>query len=274
MKSGLCECFKGALKGPCKHKALVAHQYKMKNFEILPKENEKMRAFYHFLGTGIEHESSWFRPLLEEEDIPQVDWNDNLVSNENENETEQMSVESNTSSEQVEMNMSDSKSESESQSDDESNEEIITRLKKSLFCFIYKIQNRIDKDKQQYTKAVDAFIKQCDKISDTNDAVIQKVLFTFAKDVVQTVKKGKKKNSGQIPVQNTAKSRRKVNHRGSGPSQMGRPSNEQSLQIQLLVESEDEILSHSQPKKKKEKPKHPHNLSASVAANRAAEKKH
>ena len=36
IKNGLCECPRGALKGPCKHKGIVSHKYKIKNFEILP----------------------------------------------------------------------------------------------------------------------------------------------------------------------------------------------------------------------------------------------
>jgi hypothetical protein len=54
IKIGLCECPRGALKGPCKHKGIVAHKYKIKNFEILPEENPKMRAIYNYLGTENE----------------------------------------------------------------------------------------------------------------------------------------------------------------------------------------------------------------------------
>ena len=80
IESGLCECFRGFLKGPCKHKAAVVKKYKMKNFDVLPEDNEKMRAFYHFIGTGVERASGWFRPLLEESSFPPSDWNDNQFS--------------------------------------------------------------------------------------------------------------------------------------------------------------------------------------------------
>ena len=43
IKKGTCECRQGSQKGPCKHKSLVAQEYKMKNFEILPPENQEMR---------------------------------------------------------------------------------------------------------------------------------------------------------------------------------------------------------------------------------------
>ena len=61
----------------------------------------------------------------------------------------------------------------------------------------------------------------------SNDARIQKALFTFAKYVV--LKKEKKKNAGKIPLQSSANSRRRSKNRGSGPSQSVRPTKNQSL---------------------------------------------
>ena len=86
------------------------------------------------------------------------------------------------------------------------------------------------------------------------------------------LKKGKKKNAGQIPVQSSAKSRRRLKHRGSGPSQSGRPTKDQSLRIQLQIDSEEDMILYSQPSRKKSKAKNPHSIAAAVAANRAAEK--
>ena len=66
----------------CSYTAVVK-KYKMKNFDVLPEDNEKMRAFYHFIGTGVERASGWFRPLLEESSFPPSDWNDNQDENGN-----------------------------------------------------------------------------------------------------------------------------------------------------------------------------------------------
>ena len=54
----------------------------------------------------------------------------------------------------------------------------------------------------QFRKAITAFIKQCNILSESNNTRIQKSLFTFAKD--NAWNKGKKQNAGQIPVQNSA----------------------------------------------------------------------
>ena len=47
----------------------------MWNFDVLPQENEKMRSFYYFLGTGVQREAGWFRPLTEGVPFPEPDWN-------------------------------------------------------------------------------------------------------------------------------------------------------------------------------------------------------
>ena len=68
------------------------------------------------------------------------------------------------------------------------------------------------------------FVKTADNITEGSDARIVKALHTFGKEMVQPSDKGRRKNSGKIPVQNTAKSRRRIKHRGSGPSIPGRPT--------------------------------------------------
>ena len=77
MKAGLCECFKGFLKGPCKHKGAVSLIYKLHNFDALPQQNENMRSFYHFLATGTQKDIAWFRPINGENSFPELHWEEN-----------------------------------------------------------------------------------------------------------------------------------------------------------------------------------------------------
>jgi hypothetical protein len=99
-------------------------------------------------------------------------------------------------------------------------------------------------------------------------------LFSFAKDFVQTIRKGKRK-SMKIPVQSTAKSRRTIKHRGRGPSIAGRPTKNQRLRMQLQVLEDEDFVRHSIPSaKSKKKKKKPHSLAEAVAANRTGERKH
>ena len=110
-------------------------------------------------------------------------------------------------------------------------------------------------DIYNYENAVKSFTKQADKLS--GDASIQKALHTFAKDVVSAVKKGRRKNDGNIPVQNTAKSRRRIKQRGAGPSQQGRPTKEHNLRLKLFVGEKEDYVSHKLHNKKHKKVKHP-----------------
>ena len=57
-----------------------------------------------------------------------------------------------------------------------------------------KVEDRFNKDKIHYETAIKAFINQERRLN--GDLGIQKSLHTFAKDVVNAVKKGRKKNSG------------------------------------------------------------------------------
>jgi hypothetical protein len=128
-----------ALKGPCKHKSIVAHTYKMNNFDILPKQNEKMRAFYYYLWTGIQHESTWLRPLVEEEQIPTVDWNEDTGHETNKEGMEDKSTESEIFEEEVDMSITaSSKPESEGTEDD-SQLELMAFFKKKYL--LLNIQN-------------------------------------------------------------------------------------------------------------------------------------
>ena len=145
IKTGLCECMKGILKGPCKHKSIVAKTYKMKN--------------------GIERDSDWFRPLLEEQSVPLVDWNVSI----NEEEDEDMSIKNDSFEEQANMSIRKSLQSESDEEEDTSSTELLAQLKKSVFCFLFKVQNRFGHDSEQYKKAINAFIKQCDKLSDGND---------------------------------------------------------------------------------------------------------
>ena len=260
-----CECKQGASKGPCKHKSLVVNKFQLKNFEVLPKDNPEMRSVYYYLATGENKDPAWFRPIDKEESVvPLVDWEENI-------ENPQDDQISNESIEHMDVDESTQNSSESNEFDFDNSGDVLSDFKKSIFNLLVKVEDRFNKDKLNYESALKAFIKQEGKLN--GDTSIQKSLHTFAKDVVNAVKKGRKKNSGTIPVQNTAKARRTYKHRGAEPSQMGRPSKETS-RTQMIVEQEEEILAHSIPNRSKKKTKYPHNLSAAVADNRAGEKKH
>ena len=68
------------------------------------------------------------------------------------------------------MDIDDGVSDDEESYDDESDEEdvndnTLANFKKKHINLIYKIEDRFEKDKGNYEKAINAFIKQADKIS-------------------------------------------------------------------------------------------------------------
>ena len=88
----------------------------------------------------------------------------------------------------------------------------------------------------------------------------------------------KRKKSGMIPVQATAKSRRLFKLRGSRSAIQGRPRLAQRLVVQLAVDDDDldggEVRHKLPSKKKRLCPSSEHNLNNVVKANRRPSKKH
>ena len=82
--------------------------------------------------------------------------------------------------------------------------------------------------------------------------LLLKSLFTFGKECFMTQRKWKK-NSGRIPVQSTARSKRRIKHRGAGTSISGRPTKEQSIRVQLQVNEEEDFVSFQIPSRNKAK---------------------
>ena len=78
-------------------------------------------------------------------------------------------------------------------------------------------------------------------------------------------------NTGPIAIQ--PKSRRTYQLRGSGPSQQGKPTQEEARRQQLNILEDSEALYTSLPTKK-QKTAHPHNLELSVSQDRRPERKH
>ena len=75
-----------------------------------------------------------------------------------------------------------------------------------------------------------------------------------------------------MPVQSTAKARRKFKERGSTVSQPGRPHNEVARRTETFITDTDENTWHSLPARKRPRLQLEHSLSSAVSNNNA--KKH
>ena len=151
--------------------------------------------------------------------------------------------------------------------------EIINKLKVSIGNVVDKIENRISQDPVGYQNAIEAFTKSCDKLANSNDSTIQNTLQNFAKPAFMAAHRKVRHNAGPIAVQPKSKSRRTYQLRGSGPSQQGRPTQEEARRQQLNILEDSEVVYTSLPTKK-QKTAHPHNLELSVSQDRRPERKH
>ena len=123
----------------------------------------------------------------------------------------------------------------------------------------YQCWTEIWKWPQTFYKSNQIFCEKGRKKWTASDACFQKALIRFSR--------GRSKKGSRIPVQVTVRSRRKIKHRGSGPSIPGRPTNKQSLRLQMQVYEDEDFVAHSIPSRSKTKWKQPHSLASAVASN-------
>ena len=69
MDLGLCECPQGMLKGPCKHKHVLAEKCQVISADVIPNHNPHVRAFYRSLATGESRDANWYRSLNEQDEV-------------------------------------------------------------------------------------------------------------------------------------------------------------------------------------------------------------
>ena len=119
------------------------------------------------------------------------------------------------------------------------------------------------------------FEKHVERLPATTDSALQKSHCSFVETSAPALSVTKRKKGKYINVQATSRSRRAIPLRGSRAAYFGAPTKAQQLKAQLCVTETDEVFGHKLPgMSKKKKKKHPHDLMKSVAAGRAAERKH
>ena len=64
MDLGLCEC-----SSLCKHKQIVATHFNHISSDLIPEQDPRVRAFYHYLVTGKQQNANWYRPLTQQDAI-------------------------------------------------------------------------------------------------------------------------------------------------------------------------------------------------------------
>ena len=253
-----CECFRGCLRGPCKHKAFLVRKYNLESLEILPTpEMIKLRKVFYFIGTGKVINDDWFRTLSGKNKPEDFEIE---LGTENNNDLEEEEI-----PDVPDINFDE---------DSEDEEEVLEELETCLHEFCSRIRCDYKKDKDGYKKAIAKFVTTTKKLTTAKDLTVQHAMHTFGKEAYKPAVAGVKHNSGVIPIQPTSLSRRAFKHRGSGPSQSGRPTKDVTKKRkQMNVLEDDENIRFSLPPEKRKK-SYPHSLSNSTSSGRRDERKH
>ena len=190
-----CSCYQGRFHGPCKHKLLVSETFQLSCFDVIPVNNPEVRERFMYLGTGKSIPLDWFLPLQEEATI---DDRPEGVGIDIESQTMRAETPGNPNNDDRLESMDDnfnihedkaSKTESQTMEDEENDnfetdtnddvENALNSVDSILDKLREKLKKRIPSDCKGYKKALEAFSKQIDKLPQTEDATIQKALFSF-----------------------------------------------------------------------------------------------
>ena len=204
MELRICSCPDGRLKGPCKHRKIVASSQNLPSFDVIPNCSPQMRAIWMEIGTGKQTPISYFQPLSDPNGRPcensRLDLNRKL---ELEESTEAFENTSDMSLGVIE----------------EPTAERVDRAKAKLDEILENIRSvyteRMKEDICGYEKALKSFENHVTRMPKTNDAALQKALFCFGESVTMAISVQKRKKGSKIPVQVTAKARRRYKIRGS-----------------------------------------------------------
>ena len=239
----LCECPRGMLRGPCKHKQVVSAEFEIATPGVIPSSDSvtdsKLRAFYHFVATGAMKDINWYRPLSNSDEmkIPDFDGCDIFsfmrvcgegnyhVRHEETAHNHMLPVQIDPSSpmKYVTYDADGVKLMDEETIQGLSKEELIEYFKKSVQKFTENLTARVDEDFEYYEKAVLCFTKNLQTVQKSTPGMFTKAMYTFAKETNFSAKKGRK-SGRNIGVNNTHKSRRAFKVRGSGSAPKGRPT--------------------------------------------------
>ena len=167
MDLSVCQCPTGMLRGPCKHKQVVAEHFKIVSSDLIPENDPRIRAFYHYLATGTRQNTSQYRQLnqedLNEDDssntadifgFMRTESSTNQLSSHEANYSDKENGGGDILEESIDM---DIELDSEPLTDTETTKE---EFRVAIVDFKDEVLKRIDEDPLNYSKCVRSFTKQ------------------------------------------------------------------------------------------------------------------
>ena len=206
----ICSCPNGILKGPCKHRKFVASSQNMLSFDIIPESSPEMRSIWMELGTGRKTPPEYFLPLSD----PDEPSNENVerLSAENIARASDRDLEAEN---QMEIDQNRESGDGIEQDPSERIDKAKSKLDSLLRSINEMYSERIPHDVDGYEKAIRTLENHLNRFPSTNDAALQKALHNFGETQTESLRGGRRKKGSKIPVQMTARARRRFKIRGS-----------------------------------------------------------
>ena len=158
--------------------------------------------------------------------------------------------------------------------DQDETEDVKMKLDSVLFKLQSILSDRIEHDPKEYKKSLSIFEKHLDRMPKLNDTALQRAPCTFGQESFAPVRMSKQKKARMIPIQVTARSRRKYTMRGSRVAQSGAPRKENGLTRQLVVGEEEDVVYYKLLGAKKKQKKNKHDIMELLTMPEEQRKKH
>ena len=272
MRLNFCECAAGSSKGSCKHKVAVMKHFNCAELAVIPVNDYRARALYHYVATGQRLDSSHYRELTQVEvpdDIDQYIEDHRTEEHQDPAVLEELELRDNDDDYVCSENDSDDDDlpvVSDRESDEEDSEELWAEYKRIQEIFENKLKDGIH-DKN-FRKCFKKYTSNVQKVANSQPENMKQHLYAFGQSL------GKSKRGSRIPVQTTAVSRRKFPQGGRAVGMSGRRVQDGAKRLRMDVTETEEIVVHTLPIQKPQAPRQPHNLAVAEARNVANAKKH
>ena len=244
MMSGYCSCPMGINCAPCKHKSAVAKHFKIALFSVAPSMDPKMRAMYHFIALGKVLPSHMYRNLGDCQNEPEIDSYIQNIGKHSKGNCEEDDLPTASSA----FDHSENEDDAEDDVSDEE-ESFDTQLIRRNFSEAFEeYRNKIleyqssNPQDPSINRAMIAMTKTLRRSMKCLPATIQNQMHNFGKG---TIAKNRSKKGGTIKVNSPSLSRRTFKVPGRGPAPQGRPLQDRSGKVQIVVTEDGDMIARS-----------------------------
>ena len=244
-------------------------------FAVIPGNDYRARAAYHYIATGQRLNASHYRELSQVEIPDDIDQciddhraevhQDPAVLEEQEPEDNDQDNEDEDDDDENVPEMSDREADGEEDLED-NEEEIWAQFKSAQLALENKLKKAIH-DKN-FRKCLKTYTSRVQKVANSQEENLKQHLYAFGQSL------GKLKKGSRIPIQPASEQRRKNPQGGRAVGLQGRRVQDGPKRMRLDVTATEDLIVHTLPIQKPQAPKQPHNLAIAEARNVANAKKH